>query len=102
MKTTIITEIVKFELLQSTTNEQFLAKSEKINSFLQEQDGFIDAELITSTEGNTGYFIYHIENMEKLRAVGEKLRAARLFDEILPLLVPGSMNVSFYNLLKTW
>jgi hypothetical protein len=102
METTIITEFVKMELLQTTTNEQFLAKADVINSFLQKQDGFMDAELVKAVEGNIWYFIYHIENMEKLKAVGEKLRSRKLFDEITPLIVPGSLCVSFYGQMNNW
>lgn len=96
MKSTIITEFVRIEVLQTTTDEQLLSKADVINEFLQKQDGFIDAELIKALEGRLWYFIYHIENIEKLRIVGEKIRAMKLFDEITPLIEPGSMNVSFY------
>ncbi len=102
MKTTVITEFVKIEALQTTTSEQLLTKADLINSFLQKQDGFLDAELIKAMEGNIWYFIYHIKNMEKLKAVGEKLRASRLFDEITPLIVPGSMSVTFFSQVKNW
>lgn len=102
MKTTVITEFVKIETLQTTTSEQLLTKAEVINSFLQKQDGFMDAELIKAMEGNIWYFIYHIENMEKLKAVGEKLRSSKLFDEITPLIVPGSMSVTFFSQVKNW
>lgn len=102
MKTKVITEFVKMEVLQTTTEEQLLAKTEIINQFLRKQDGFIDAELVKAIEGNVWFLIYHIENFEKLKALGEKLRAMKLFDEIIPLIEPGSMTVSFYQKIKTW
>jgi hypothetical protein len=102
MKTKIITEFVRVEVLQTTSDEQLLAKAEIINQFIQKQDGFIDAELVKAMEGNVWYFIYHIENFEKLKTVGEKLRAMKLFDEITPLIVPGSMSVRFYQQVKNW
>jgi len=102
MKNTIITELVKIELLQTTTDEQLFSKADIINDFLQKQDGFIDAELVKAVEGNIWYFIYHIQNFEKLKVVGEKLRSSKLFDEITPLIVPGSLGVSFYLQLKRW
>lgn len=98
----MITEFVKMEALQTTTDEQLSSKAEIINNFLQKQDGFINAELVKSVEGNTWHFIYHIENLEKLKAVGEKLRSNKLFDEITPLIVPGSLNVTFHHHLKNW
>ena len=99
---TIITEFVRIEVLQTTTRDQLLSKAEVINSFIREQDGFLDAELIMPIDGNICYFIYHIENMDKLKATGEKLRNNRLFDEITPLIVPGSMSVMFSNQVKKW
>jgi hypothetical protein len=102
MKTTIITEFVRIELLQTTTDDQLLAKVNLINDFLQNQDGFIDSELIKAMEGNTWYLIYHIENVEKLRAVGAKLRSNKLFDELIPLITEESMNFSFFNQVRKW
>ncbi|HEX2968469.1 MAG TPA: hypothetical protein VHO46_05135 [Bacteroidales bacterium] len=102
MMTRTITEFVKIELLQTTTNDELLTKADFINQFLQKQDGFINAELVKAIEGNVWYLIYHIENFEKLKAVGEKIRTMKLFDEITPLIVPGSMSVSFYNQIKNW
>ena len=102
MKNTMITEFVKIELLQTTTEEQLLNKADLINEFLQKQDGFIDSELVKAFEGNTWYFIYHIENVEKLRVVGEKIRSVKLFNELNPLITPGSMSVTFYNQVKKW
>jgi hypothetical protein len=102
MKNAVITEFVKIEVLQTTKDEQVLAKADVINEFLQKQDGFIDAELVKAIEGNTWYIIYHIENFEKLKVVGEKLRNNKLFDEITPLVEPESMAVSFFSQLKKW
>jgi antibiotic biosynthesis monooxygenase (ABM) superfamily enzyme len=102
MKNTMITELIKFELLQTTTEEQLFAVAEKINGFLQKLDGFIDSELIKPLEGNIWYFIYHIENMEKLKVVGEKIRSIKLFNELIPLITTGSMVVTFFNRVKKW
>ena len=86
METKTITELLKFETLETTTAEQVLEK----------------AELIKALEGNIWYFIYHIESMEKLKAVGEKLRSSKMFDHITPLIVPGSLSVSFFEQTKKW
>jgi hypothetical protein len=102
MKTTIITEFVKIEALQTTTDEQVITKANLINDFLQNQDGFIDSELVKAFEGNTWYLIYHIENLEKLRAVGAKLRSNKLFDELAPFITEGSMNFTFFNQVRKW
>ncbi len=102
MKNTVITALVRLEVLPSTTEEQVLRKADLINDFLQNQDGFIDCELVKAIEGNTWYLIYHIENIEKLRAVGQKLRSNKLFDELIPIITTGSMNFSFFNKLKKW
>ncbi len=102
MKNTTITEFVKMEALQTTTDEQIKSKAEVINDFLQKQDGFIDAELVKAVEGNIWHFIYHFENFEKLKVIGEKMRSSKMFDEITPVIVPGSLSVSFYTQLKRW
>jgi len=102
MKNKMITELVRIEVLPSTTEDQVLTTANLINDFLQNQDGFIDCELVKAMEGNTWDFIYHIENIEKLKAVGQKLRSNKLFDELIPLITPGSMNFSFFNQVKKW
>lgn len=102
MKNAMITEFVKFELLETTTEEQLINKADLINEFLQTQDGFIDSELVKAFEGNTWYFIYHIENIEKLRVVGDKIRSIKLFNELIPLITTGSMVVTFFNQVKKW
>ena len=102
MKNTMVTELVRIEVLPSTNEEQVLTKANLINDFLQKQDGFIDCELVKVMEGSTWFLIYHIENIEKLRAVGEKLRSNKLFDELIPLITTGSMNFSFFNQVKKW
>jgi hypothetical protein len=96
-----ITELLKIEALPET-EKQITENADVINAFLEKQDGFINAELIKGIESNTWYFIYHIENMEKVKVVSEKLRSTGLFAELMPLLVPGSMSVTFYQCLKTW
>lgn len=102
MKTNTITEFVKFDALQTTTKEQLTSRADVINFFLQKQDGFIDCELVKALDGPTWYFIYHMENLQKLQEIGAKLREQKLFDEIVPLIVPGSLQVTFYEHLKNW
>ena len=102
MKNTVITEFVKIEVLQTTTEEKLLNAAGMINDFIRKQDGFIDSELVKPLEGNTWYFIYHIESIEKLKTVGEKIRSVRLFDQLTPLITPGSMTVTFFSQVKKW
>lgn len=102
MENKTIIEFVKFEILQEVTPEQLEAKADLVNAFLSKQDGFIDCELVKSVENNCCYLVYHIENKEKLRMVGEKVRALKLFDEFNPIIVPGSMGFSFFSRLKKW
>ena len=102
MKDTIITEFVKFKVLETTTDEQLILKADILNDFQKKQDGFIDAELVKDTEENAWYFIYHYENMEKVKAIGEKMRNCKEFDEFKTLFVPGSIGVTFYPQLREW
>ncbi len=102
MKDTIITEFVKFKALETTTDEQLTLKADIFNDFQKKQDGFINAELVKDTGENAWLFIYHYENMEKVKAIGEKLRNCKEFDELKTLFVPGSIGVTFYPQLKEW
>ena len=102
MKTNVITELLRIEALPTTTDDQILEKANLINEFIEKQDGFIDAELIKGFEGGVWYLIYHIENVQKLKEVGEKLRSSKLFDQLTPLIFSGSMTVQFFNRYKTW
>jgi hypothetical protein len=102
MKTTIITELVKFKVLDTTTDEELMSKADIFNDFQKKQDGFIDAELVKDVKENSWYFIYHYESLEKVRIIGEKLRESKMFDELMPLLDPESVSITLYNQLKTW
>jgi len=103
MKATIITEFVKFKVLETTTDEQLISKADiNINGFHKKQDGFIDAELVKDVEENAWCFIFHYESLEKIKAVGEKMRNSKEFGEFIPLIVPGSISAIFYNQLRKW
>jgi hypothetical protein len=99
---TIITEIVKFKTLETTTDELLISKADILNDFQQKQDGFIDAELAKGMKDSEWYLIYHYENMEKVKLIGEKLRSSKVFDEFTPLLESGSLSVTFYQQTKKW
>ncbi len=99
---TIITEFVKFKVLETTTDEQLISKTDILNEFQKQQDGFIDAELVKDVKESEWYLIYHYDNMEKVKAIGEKMRNSKVFDEFTPYTVPGSLSVTFYQQLKKW
>ena len=92
MKETIITELVKFKVLETTTEEQLISKVDILNDFQKKQDGFIDAELVKDVKENAWCIIYHYENFEKVQAIGEKLRSSKVFEEFNSLIVPGSLR----------
>ena len=98
----MVTELVKFKVLKTTTKEQLILKAELLNNFQKKQDGYIDCELVKDVKDDGWYFIYHYENLEKVMAIGEKLRESKAFDELMLLLDPESLDVSFYQQLKTW
>jgi hypothetical protein len=102
MKDKIITEFVNFKVLETTNVEQLISKADILNDFQKKQDGYIDAELVKGVEGNVWCLIYHYENLEKVKLIGEKMRSSRVFDEFIPLIVPGSLSVTFYHQLKKW
>lgn len=97
------TEFVKFKVLETTTDEQLISEANShINGFQKKQDGFIDTELVKNIEENEWYFIFHYENIEKIKAVGEKMRKNKSFDQLNALIVPGSIRVTLYHHLRNW
>lgn len=102
MKDAIITEFVTFQVLESTTVEQLITKADFLNDFQKKQDGFIDSELVKDVKENSWCIIYHYESFEKVKAIGEKMRNSKVFDEFTPLIVPGSLSVTFHHHLKKW
>jgi hypothetical protein len=102
MKDTIITEFVKFKVLETTSDEQLISKADFLDDFQKKQDGYIDSELVKQVEENAWCLIYHYENLEKVKAIGEKMRSGKVFDEFIPLIVPGSLSVTFNLRLKKW
>ena len=102
MKNTIITEFVKFQVLETTTDEKLIAQTDILNDFQKKQDGFIDAELVKDVDKNEWCLVYHYENMEKVKAIGEKLRNSKEFGAFVPNIVPGTLNITFYHKLKRW
>jgi ABC-type uncharacterized transport system substrate-binding protein len=102
MKTMIITEIVKFKLLDSVAGEILISQADILNDFQQKQDGFIDSELVKNVQENEWSLIYHFESMEKVKAIGEKLRSSSAFSDFTSLIQPGTLALSFYNRLQKW
>jgi hypothetical protein len=102
MKNSIITEFVKFKVLETTSTEQLISKTDLLDEFQKKQDGYIAAELVKQVEENAWCLIYHYESMEKVKAIGEKMRSNKVFDVFMPLIVPGSLSVTFNHQLKKW
>ncbi len=103
MKNTMITEFVNFRVLEATTNVQLLSKANIfITDLLEKQDGFIGAELVKDVEGNARCFIIHYESFEKVKTIVEKMRNSKEFDEFKSVIVPGSIDVTFYQHVRKW
>jgi hypothetical protein len=100
---TIITEFVNFKVLETTTDEQLIAKADRfIDDFMKKQDGFVNAELVKATEGDARCMIIRYESFEKVKAIIEKLSTSKEFYEYKLLLVPGSIAVTFNPQLKKY
>lgn len=99
----MVTELVKISVLEATTDEQLISKADIfINDFQKKQDGFIDVDLVKDIKENEWCFVFHYENMEKVNAIGEKMRTSKEFDDFKTLVVPGSIRLAFYNTFKKW
>lgn len=102
MKNSIITEFVNFKVLETTTEEQLISKADILNYFQKKLDGYIDAELVKNVKENAWCIVYHYESLEKVKVIGEKLRNSEEFGEFISLIVPGSISITFYHLLRKW
>jgi uncharacterized protein YxjI len=99
MKTTV-TEFVEVSLPETTTVEQFTEKAENFATFLKKQDGYMDGEMAKAMEGNTWRFVFHFESMEKVKAIGEIMRASNEFAEFKSVI--GNFGVSFFEQVQKW
>lgn len=102
MKTMIIAELVKFQATENTSNEQVLQCIDALNAFQKTQDGFLDSEITKSANQNEWVLIYHYTDMEKVNALGPKLRVSHEFAAFMQIIVPGSLSISFYQQVKKW
>ena len=102
METKIITELVQFKVLDTTTDEQIVTAVNNLNEFQKKQDGFLDAELVKDVKVNSWCIIYHYENFEMVQAIGAKLRSNKVFSDFTSLILPESLSISFYHLLEKW
>ena len=100
MKDTMITEFVEISLSETTTVEQFTEKTENFVDFLRKQEGYIDGEMLLALEGNAWRFVFHFENMEKVKTIGEKMRASSEFAEFKSVI--GSFGVTFFHQVRKW
>lgn len=99
----MVTEFVKFQLLETAADEQLFIKANvMMDCFMKQQHGYIDAELVKDVEGNGWYFIFHFESAEDVKAVGINMRNSKEFNEFFSLTVPGSVNVTLHNQLRKW
>lgn len=99
----MITEFVKLKKLETTTDKQLLSTADTlINDFWKQQDCFVDAELVKNIENNEWCFIYHFESMEKVKAIGEQMRASKEFGQFISLVNPENIKVTFNQQIKKW
>ena len=102
METKIITELVQFKALETTTDEQVKTAVNNLNEFQKTQDGFLDAELVKSIKESSWHIVFHYENFDKVQAIGTALRNNKVFSDFTSLVIPESLNISFHHQLKKW
>jgi hypothetical protein len=98
----MITEFVKFKLADTATEEGLISAADVLNDFQKNEDGFIDGELVKNVGLNEWCFVYRYRSLKKLKLIGEKIRSSKIFDVFNPLIIPGSLSVSFNVRLKRW
>ncbi|HLN52392.1 MAG TPA: hypothetical protein VK212_01705 [Lentimicrobium sp.] len=103
MKTSIITEFVKFRVLNAITEEQLIIKADALNDFQAQQEGFIDAELVRDIQDDKSWsLVYHFEDLDKVKAIGAKLRSSQVFTDFTSLAEPGSLSVGMNQQYRNW
>lgn len=102
METKIITELVQFKALETTTDEQIEVAVNNLNEFQKTLDGFIDAELIKNIKENSRSILFHYENFDKVMAIGTALKDNKVFSDFTSLVIKESLSISFHQQLKRW
>lgn len=97
---TMITEFVEISLPETTTVELFTEKAENFVAFLRKQEGYIDGEMVRAPESNNWRFIFHFESMEKVNAIGEKMRTSSEFASFKTVI--AGFGVSFFEQVRKW
>jgi quinol monooxygenase YgiN len=102
MKKDVITEFVKIETLQTTTDDQLISKAEIIIQFLQKQDGFIDTELLYDKKENTWIMIQHWASLEQMKASSANMFMDNATEAFRDAIEPKSISISVFPVLRTW
>lgn len=48
------------------------------------------------------YLTFNLDNIEKLKAIGEAMRKSKEFAEFITLVAPGSLSVTLHDQLRKW
>jgi len=102
METKIITELVQFEALDTSTDEQIVDAVQRVNQFQKAYEGYLDAEIAKDMKEDSWSIIFHYENFEWVQAIGSDLRSSKEFMDFRSLMAPESLNVSFGRQFKNW
>jgi hypothetical protein len=102
MKTEIITELVQFKALETTTDEKLNVAVNNLNGFLKSLDGFIDAELVKNLKENLWHIVFHFANFEKVQEIGPVLRNNKVFTDFTSLIMQESLDISFHHQIMKW
>ena len=100
METKTITELVQFEALDTSTNEQILDAVDRLNRF--QYEGFLDAEIAKDLKKDSWSIIFHYKSFEWVQAIGAHLRSSKEFINFNSLIVSESLSISFAQQLKHW
>jgi len=99
MEKKTITELVHFQSL--ATDVQIVDAINNLNKFQGGLDGFLDSEISKEVNENSWCIIFHYENLEKVQAIGAKLRTSKEFEEFNSLIESESLKINFYHQQKT-
>ena len=101
MKNSVITEIVKFSIPGTTSEEELKANVNQLNEFQERMDGYINAELVKNISEDTWRIIYHYTSFEQVKIIGQKLKSSGEFRDFMQQIIPESLEISFHNQVIT-
>lgn len=99
----IVTEIVKMELAEGITKEEFVAIVDGLEKgFHAKQPGFIDTELLFDEQNEQWLMVQHWQSKEELHAASKQMFHDSAAEPFVKSLDPKSVKMTIAPQIKVW